>query len=222
MLPRDFTEEQVLFRQAYRRFLSSEIVPHMEAWREAGIVDRAAFRKAGEQGFLMVWPEERFGGAGDADFRFEQVIIEETAYARAGDWFNSLHSRLVGPYLTRFGNAEQQARFLPGCVRGETILAIAMTEPDAGSDLAGMRSQAVEHGDHWVLNGAKTYISNGINADLVVVAAKTDPRHRVPRALPRRSRPSQRTRRAARRSTKRSRTLAPMTLPRPSRRLRRP
>lgn len=175
MLPRDFTEEQVLFRQAYRRFLSSEIVPHMEAWREAGIVDRSAFRKAGEQGFLMVWPEERFGGAGEADFRFEQVIIEETQYARAGDWFNTLHGRLVGPYLTRFGNAEQQARFLPGCVRGETILAIAMTEPDAGSDLAGMRTHAVEHEDHWLLNGAKTYISNGINADLVVVAAKTDP-----------------------------------------------
>ena len=175
MLPRDFTEEQTLFRQAYRRFLAAEIVPHMEGWREAGIVDRSAFRKAGEQGFLMVWPGERFGGTGDEDFRFEQVIIEETAYARAGDWFNSLHSRLVGPYLTRFGNEEQQARFLPGCVRGETILAIAMTEPDAGSDLAGMRSQAVEHEDHWVLNGAKTYISNGINADLVVVAAKTDP-----------------------------------------------
>ncbi|MFM7272360.1 MAG: acyl-CoA dehydrogenase family protein [Gammaproteobacteria bacterium] len=175
MLPREFTEEQTLFRQAYRRFLAAEIVPHMEGWREAGIVDRSAFRKAGEQGFLMVWPGERFGGTGDEDFRFEQVIIEETAYARAGDWFNSLHSRLVGPYLTRFGNEEQQARFLPGCVRGETILAIAMTEPDAGSDLAGMRSQAVEHEDHWVLNGAKTYISNGINADLVVVAAKTDP-----------------------------------------------
>ncbi len=175
MLPRDFTEEQTLFRQAYRRFLAAEIVPHMEGWREAGIVDRSAFRKAGEQGFLMVWPAERFGGTGDEDFRFEQVIIEETAYARAGDWFNSLHSRLVGPYLTRFGNEEQQARFLPGCVRGETILAIAMTEPDAGSDLAGMRTQAVEHEDHWVLNGAKTYISNGINADLVVVAAKTDP-----------------------------------------------
>ena len=175
MLPREFTEEQQMFRQAYRKFLSAEIVPHMESWRAQGIVDRSAFRKAGERGFLMVWPEERFGGSGDADFRFEQIITEETQYARCGDWFNSLHSRLVGPYITRFGSAEQQERFMPGCVAGDTILAVAMTEPDAGSDLAGMRTQAVDHGDHWLLNGSKTYISNGINADLVVVAAKTDP-----------------------------------------------
>ncbi len=175
MLQREFTEEQVMFRDAYRKFLAQEIVPHMEAWREAGIVDREAFRKAGEQGFLMVWPAEEYGGMGDPDFRFEQIIIEETAYARVGDWYNSLHSRLVGPYLTRFGNEEQCRRFLPKCASGECILAIAMTEPDAGSDLAGMRSNAVEKDDHWLLNGSKTFISNGINADLVVVAAKTDP-----------------------------------------------
>ena len=175
MLQREFTEEQTMFRDAYRKFLASEIVPHMEDWREAGIVDREAFRKAGEQGFLMIWPDEKYGGLGDGDFRFEQIIIEETAYARAGDWFNSLHSRLVGPYLTRFGNDEQCQRFLPGCISGDTILAIAMTEPDAGSDLAGMRATAVEQDDHWLLNGSKTYISNGINADLIVVAAKTDP-----------------------------------------------
>ena len=175
MLPRNFTEEQNMFRDAYRKFVSAEIVPHMEAWREAGIVDRSAFRKAGEQGFLMIWPDEKYGGMGDPDFRYEQVIMEELAYARAGDWYATLHSRLVGPYFTRFGSEEQCERFLPGCVTGETILAIAMTEPDAGSDLAGMRSTAVEKDDHWVLNGAKTYISNGINADLVIVAAKTDP-----------------------------------------------
>lgn len=174
MLQREFTEEQHMFRDAYRKFLAAEIVPHMESWREAGIVDRSAFRRAGEQGFLMVWPDEKYGGMGDADFRFEQIIIEETAYARVGDWYNTLHSRLVGPYLTRFGNEEQCQRLLPGCVSGATILAIAMTEPDAGSDLAGMRASAVEKDDHWVLNGSKTYISNGINADLVVVAAKTD------------------------------------------------
>ena len=175
MLQRDFTEEQHMFRDAYRRFLASEIVPHMEEWREAGIVDRQAFLKAGEQGFLMVWPDEKYGGTGDADFRFEQIIIEETAYARAGDWYNSLHSRLVGPYLSRFGTAEQCERLLPRCVSGEHILAIAMTEPDAGSDLAGMRSTGVEQDDHWVLNGSKVYISNGINADVIIVAAKTDP-----------------------------------------------
>jgi long-chain-acyl-CoA dehydrogenase len=175
MLPREFTEEQEMFRDAYRKFLAAEIVPHMESWREAGIVDREAFRKAGEQGFLMVWPDEKFGGLGDPDFRFEQIIIEETNYARCGDWYNTLHGRLVGPYLTRFGSEEQCLRILPKCVSGEHILAIAMTEPDAGSDLAGMRSSAVEQDDHWVLNGSKTFISNGINADVVIVAAKTDP-----------------------------------------------
>lgn len=177
MLPRRFTEEQTMFRDAYRKFLTAEIVPHMEDWREAGIVDRDAFRRAGERGFLMVWPDEKYGGMGDNDFRFEQVIIEETCYARAGDWYNSLHSRLVGPYFTRFGSEEQRQRFLPRCVSGECILAIAMTEPDAGSDLAGMRTSAVEDGDDWVLNGSKTYISNGINADAVIVAAKTDPQN---------------------------------------------
>lgn len=177
MLPRRFTEEQTMFRDAYRKFLAAEIVPHMEGWREAGIVDRDAFRRAGERGFLMVWPEEKYGGMGDNDFRFEQVIIEETCYARVGDWYNSLHSRLVGPYFTRFGSEEQCQRFLPRCVSGECILAIAMTEPDAGSDLAGMRTSAIEDGDAWVLNGSKTYISNGINADAVIVAAKTDPQN---------------------------------------------
>lgn len=177
MLPRRFTEEQTMFRDAYRKFLTAEIVPHMEDWREAGIVDRTAFQRAGERGFLMVWPDEKYGGMGDNDFRFEQVIIEETCYARVGDWYNSLHSRLVGPYFSRFGSEEQCQRFLPRCVSGDCILAIAMTEPDAGSDLAGMRASAVDDGDAWVLNGSKTYISNGINADAVIVAAKTDPQN---------------------------------------------
>tara|TARA_Y100001951_G_scaffold14266_2_gene9510 strand:- start:35721 stop:37007 length:1287 start_codon:yes stop_codon:yes gene_type:complete len=175
MLPRNFTEEQQMFRAAYRKFLEKEIAPNVERWREQGIVDREAYTKAGEQGFLMIWPDEQYGGMGDHDFRFEQIIIEETANVYAGDWTNTLHSRLVGPYLDRFGSDEQKARFLPKCVSGECILAVAMTEPDAGSDLAGMRATAKDMGDHWLLNGAKTYISNGINADLVVVAAKTDP-----------------------------------------------
>jgi acyl-CoA dehydrogenase len=175
MLSRNFTEEQQQFRSAYRKFLEKEIVPNLEQWREKGIIDRSAFLKAGEQGMLMVWPEEEYGGLGIEDFRYEQVIIEETGYALCSDWYNTLHSRLVGPYIGRFGTAEQKQRFLPKCVSGETILAVAMTEPDAGSDLAGMRATAKDMGDHWLLNGTKTYISNGINADLVVVAAKTDP-----------------------------------------------
>ena len=175
MLERDFTSEQIMFREAYRKFLATEIVPYMEDWRSEGIVDREAFRKAGEQGFLMIWPHEKYGGSGDDDFRFEQIIMEEGAYARVGDWAATLHSRLVGPYFTRFGSQEQCDRFLPDCVSGKKILAVAMTEPDAGSDLAGMRTVAVEEHDHWRLTGAKTYITNGINSDLVIVAAKIDP-----------------------------------------------
>jgi len=169
---REFTQEQVLFRDSYRRFLEAEIVPHMEAWREAGIVDRRAFRKAGEQGMLMIWPDEKYGGLGDNDFRYEQIIIEETVRADCGEWYNTLHSRLVGPYFKNIGNEEQRERFLPKCISGEYILAVAMTESGAGSDLSGMKTSVKDMGDHYVLNGSKTYISNGINADVVIVAGK--------------------------------------------------
>jgi len=169
---RHFTEEQVMFRESYRRFLAEEIAPHMAEWRAAGIVDRAAFRRAGDQGMLMIWPDEKYGGMGDTDFRFEQIIIEETARAGCGEFYNTLHSRLVGTYFQRFGSEEQKMRFLPKCVSGEHILAIGMTEPGAGSDLAGMQTRAEDKGDHFLLNGQKTFISNGINADLVIVAAK--------------------------------------------------
>jgi len=172
---RNFTEEQNMLREAYRKFLETEVAPHMERFREQGIVDREVFKKAGDQGFLMIWPDEQYGGMGDRDFRFEQVIIEETVRQGCGEWFNTLHSRLVGPYIDHFGNDEQKQRFLPGCVSGDKILAIAMTEPDAGSDLAGMRSTLKEEGDHFLLNGSKTFISNGINADYVIVAGKSDP-----------------------------------------------
>ena len=171
-MDRDFTEEQTLFRQSYRRFLAEEVAPRMDEFREAGIVDRKIFEKAGEQGMLMVWPDEKYGGMGDKDFRFEQVIIEETVRAGCGEWYNTLHSRLVGPYLTTLGTQEQKDRFLPGCVAGTTILAVAMTEPGAGSDLSGMKTWAEDKGDPFLLNRSKTYISNGINADLIVVAAK--------------------------------------------------
>jgi len=167
---RNFTEEQNMFRGSYRRFLEAEVVPHMPRFREQGIVDREIFQKAGEQGMLMIWPDEKYGGLGDDDFRYEQVIIEETARANVGEWFNTLHSRLVGPYFHTIGNEEQRERFLPKCVSGETILAVAMTEPGAGSDLSGMKTTVKDMGDHLLLNGSKTYISNGINADVVIVA----------------------------------------------------
>lgn len=172
---RDFTEEQNLFRSAVRKFLDTEVAPHVPQAQKDGIFDRSFFKKAGDNGFLMIWADEQYGGMGETDFRWEQILIEEGARAGTSELFLSLHSRLVGPYIGNFGNEEQKARWLPKCASGESILAVAMTEPDAGSDLAGMRTNLVDAGDHYVLNGSKTFISNGINADLVIVAAKTDP-----------------------------------------------
>lgn len=170
-----FEEEHEMFRDSVRNFLVKEIQPHADRWHEAGIVEREAFEKAGEQGLCLMWADEKYGGAGFADFRYEQILIEEMA--RHGDpgFFLTLHSRLVGPYIGELGTDEQKERWLPGCVAGKKILAIAMTEPGAGSDVAGMRARAEDKGDHWLLNGSKTYISNGINADLAIVAARTVP-----------------------------------------------
>jgi alkylation response protein AidB-like acyl-CoA dehydrogenase len=168
-----FDEDHEMFRDAVRRFMQTEIAPHVEEWREQGICDPTAFLKAGEQGLLCMWADEKYGGAGIEDFRFEQIVIEETI--RHGDigLFLSLHSRLVGRYLGHLGSEALKMRLLPKCISGETILGIAMTEPNAGSDLAGMKSRAVRDGDDWVLNGSKTYISNGINGGAFVVAART-------------------------------------------------
>ncbi len=170
-----FDEEHEMFRDSVRRFMQAEIAPKVEQWREQGICDPAAFLKAGEQGLLCMWVDEKYGGSGIEDFRFEQIVIEETI--RHGDMglFLTLHSRLVGPYLGDLGSEDLKARLLPKCVSGETILGIAMTEPNAGSDLAGMKSRAVQDGDDWILNGSKTFISNGINGGAFVVAARTDP-----------------------------------------------
>lgn len=175
MTGRLFTEEQELFRKSYRTFLQKEVLPHRLQWRRDGIVPREMFRKMGEQGYLFIWAEEKYGGSGIHDFRYQQIMIEEDAVYGEVGFYHNLHSRLVGPYLKHFGNDEQQQRLLPKCVSGESIMAVAMTEPDAGSDLAGIRTRAEDHGDYWILNGTKTYISNGINADLIVAAAKTNP-----------------------------------------------
>lgn len=168
-----FEPEHETFRDTVRHFMKTQVAPHAERFREQGMVDRELYSKAGAEGLLCTWAEERFGGAGIDDFRFEQIIIEENM--RHGDigFYINLHSNLVAPYIAKLGTAAQQARFMPGIVAGTRVLAVAMTEPGAGSDLAGMQTRAVREGDHWVLNGAKTYISNGILADLVVVAAKT-------------------------------------------------
>ncbi len=172
---RIFSEDHEMFRDATRSFIQNEIAPHAERWREQGIVDRKAFEDAGEMGLLLMWADEQYGGAGMHDFRYEQIVIEEMARYGEPGFFMTLHSRLVGPYLGELGTDEQKARWLPDCVSGKKILAIAMTEPGAGSDVAGIKTRAEDQGDHWLLNGSKTYISNGINADLIVVAARTVP-----------------------------------------------
>jgi len=168
-----FDMEHDMFRDSVRKFLQREVTPHVDRWHEQGIVDREAFRKAGEQGLCLMWADEKFGGLGLDDFRFEQIIIEEIVNHGDPGFGLSLHSRLVGPYLGALGTPEQQSRFLPGCVSGETILGIAMSEPGTGSDVSGIRTRAEDMGDHYLLNGSKIYISNGINGDLFVVAART-------------------------------------------------
>ena len=174
MRPRlHFEQEHDMFRDSVQKFLTAEMAPQVDRWREQGHVDRAAFRRMGEEGYLCMWADETYGGLGITDLRFEQVLQEETVRLVDPGFFHNAHSKLVGPYLERLATDEQKARFLPGAVSGETILGIALTEPDAGSDLAAIRTRAVEHEDHWVLNGAKTYISNGVIGDLFVTAART-------------------------------------------------
>lgn len=173
-----FDEEHEMFRDSVRGFMQKEIQPHSDKWHEQGIVDREAFLKAGEQGLLLMWADEKYGGAGVSDFRYEQVLIEENArYGDAG-FFMTLHNRLVGPYIGQLGSEEQKERWLPKCVSGEHILAVGITEPGAGSDVASLRTKAEDKGDHYLLNGSKTYISNGILADLVIVVARTNPNSR--------------------------------------------
>ena len=174
-----FEPEHEQFRDNVRRFFQREIAPHAERWRAQGCVDRDAYTKAGQQGYLLMWADETYGGAGVKDFRYEQIVYEENI--RHGDigFYINLHSGLVAPYIGELGTAEQKQRFLPGCVSGEKILAVAMTEPGAGSDLGGITTRAVDRGDHWLLNGSKTYISNGQLADLIVVVARTVPEKRT-------------------------------------------
>ena len=173
MLRSIFEPDHELFRDSVRRFMQKEITPHVERWREQGQVDREAYLKAGEQGYLLMWAPEQYGGSDLADFRYEQILYEENL--RHGDYgfYLQLHSRMVGNYIGKFGSDEQKARFLPGAASGEIILGVAMTEPGTGSDLANIQSRAEDKGDHWLLNGAKTYISNGLLGDLFVVAART-------------------------------------------------
>ncbi len=171
------------FRESFRRFLANEVTPHFEQWELDGIVPREVFAAAGANGFLGMQVPEEYGGAGVGDdFRFNAVIGEECFAAGLGGFGVglTLHNDVCLPYFLEYCTDEQRERWLPGIVSGDLITAVAMTEPGVGSDLAGMRTKAVRDGDHYVVNGAKTFITNGINADLIITAVKTDPseRHR--------------------------------------------
>lgn len=169
-----YTNEHLMFRDAFRRFVEKEIAPHHAQWEHEGIVPRAIWRMAGELGFLCFEAPEALGGGDVHDYRYHAIVAEEIADAGVTGIGFGLHSSIVLPYLLCFGNDEQQQRWIPRMVTGELIGAIAMTEPAAGSDLAGIRTTAVRQGDHYLVNGQKTFITNGINSDLVVTVVKTD------------------------------------------------
>jgi acyl-CoA dehydrogenase len=168
----DQTAELTLFRETVRRFFAAEVVPHITAWRKAGMVAREAWRRAGAAGLLCASMPAEFGGGG-GDFRHEAILIEELAAIGFGDFAISLHNAIIAPYLLHYGTETQKHRWLPRMASGDMVAAIAMTEPDAGSDLQAIRTTARRVGDTYVLNGQKTFISNGQLADLVIVAAKT-------------------------------------------------
>ena len=169
-----FNEDHAIFRDAVRRFVERDLAPRHAAWEDAGIVPREAWAAAGRAGLLCCDVPVEWGGAG-GDFGHCAVVVEELSRAGLSGPGFVIHSDMVATYLTRFGDEAQRRRWLPGMCDGSVIGAIAMTEPDAGSDLQSMRSSARRHGAHYVLSGAKTYISNGQNCDIAIVAAKTDP-----------------------------------------------
>ncbi|CAB4686011.1 unannotated protein [freshwater metagenome] len=175
-----FEEEHEMFRKAFRTFLERELVPHREEWEAAGVIDREVFAKAGASGFLAMSVPEKFGGAGVDDFRYNLIIAEEICAADVypAGLGMTLHSDVCLPYFLDYCNEEQQSRWLPGIASGELITAVAMTEPGIGSDLASMSTTALRDGDTYILNGSKTFITNGILSDLVIVACKTDPTQR--------------------------------------------
>ena len=175
-----FEEEHDLFRTSFRQFLDKEVVPRNEEFERDGIMDRFVFAKAGAAGYLGMDVDERYGGGGVKDFRYNLIIGEEiqAAAVNAAGLGLTLHNDICLPYFTTLCNDEQKARWLPGICSGELITAVAMTEPGIGSDLASMTTTAIRDGDDYVVNGSKTFITNGINADLVITAVKTDPSQR--------------------------------------------
>ena len=166
-----YSEEHKMFRRAFVKFVENELSPHIEEWEEKREIPRWVWLRMGELGYLCPWLEEKYGGTG-ADFGFSAILNEELARAGVGIGIG-LHSDIIAPYIQAFGTESQKSDWLPACARGEKILALAMTEPQAGSDLQGMKATAVQDGNDYIINGSKTFISNGIFADLVIVAVKT-------------------------------------------------
>ena len=173
--PSILEQEHEDFRATARTFMEREVAPYHAKWEADGIVDRDVWRKAGDAGLLCFDVEEEYGGAGISDFRYNMVLAEEASRVGASGPGFAVHTDIIVPYISTLGTEEQKRRWLPGLVSGELISAIAMTEPGAGSDLQGIRTTAVDAGDHYVLNGSKTFISNGILSDLVIVVCRTDP-----------------------------------------------
>ena len=167
--------EHEQFREVVREFLAREVAPQARAWEKAGIVDREVYRAAGKHGVIGFNVPEEFGGGGVDDFRFNAVVTEELAQAGPGTPAFSLHNDVIAPYFTSLTTSAQRQRWLPGFASGDLIGAIAMTEPGTGSDLAGIRTRAILDGDTWMLSGAKTFVSSGINSDLVIVVTRTSP-----------------------------------------------
>ena len=175
MIPRTlFSPEHETFRDSVRRFMEAEVVPHEERWQEQGYVDRDVWQKAGANGFLCPSMPDEYGGSG-ADKLYSVILIEEQARANSSSLGFGLHSEIVAPYLLNYGNAHLKKHYLPKMAAGEMIGAIAMSEPGAGSDLQAVKTTAVKKGDCYVVNGSKTFITNGWHSDLVIVVAKTDP-----------------------------------------------
>ncbi|MDT9025852.1 MULTISPECIES: acyl-CoA dehydrogenase family protein [Rossellomorea] len=169
------TDDHDMFRRSLRKFLEKEAYPYYDQWEEERMIPRSFWTKMGEQGYLCPDIEEQYGGS-EVDWGFSVIINEEIERVGSGLVGIGLHNDIVVPYLTAYGTEEQKQRWLPKCATGETITAIAMTEPGTGSDLANIKTTAVLEEDHYIVNGAKTFITNGIHSDLIVVACKTDPK----------------------------------------------
>lgn len=168
-------EEHLMFQEAFRTFIEKEVTPYHTQWEKDGQVSRDIWLKAGANGFLCMDLPEEYGGLGLKDFRYNAIIVEEMSRAGAHGPGFVLQNDVMAPYFTTYFNEEQKQRWMPGLIKGEIISAIAMTEPGTGSDLGNVKTIAIKNGDHYIVNGAKTFITNGILSDLIIVVAKTNP-----------------------------------------------